>query len=121
MRVDGRWKRRRGGGREVLKVSVLNDKDKEHEYQERLRKVWNEVKERGEDGVEEEWRCFKEEVLKCAEEVCGRRRVGGSRRKGSEWWNEEVSLAVAEKSVHMRYGCKEVIGRRMRGTERKGG
>ena len=54
LRVDGRWKRRRGGGREVLKVSVLNDKDKEHEYQERLRKVWNEVKERGEDGVKEE-------------------------------------------------------------------
>ena len=25
------------------------------------------------------------------------RRVGGQRRKGSEWWNEEVGRAVAEK------------------------
>ena len=25
------------------------------------------------------------------------RRVGGQRRKGSEWWNEEVVRAVAEK------------------------
>ena len=25
------------------------------------------------------------------------RRVGGQRRKGSEWWNEEVGTAVAEK------------------------
>ena len=30
-------------------------------------------------------------------DVCGMRRVGGQRRKGSEWWNEEVGKAVAEK------------------------
>ena len=29
-------------------------------------------------------------------DVCGMRRVGGQRRKGSEWWNE-VGMAVAEK------------------------
>ena len=30
-------------------------------------------------------------------EVCGMRCVGGQRRKGSEWWSEEVGLAVIEK------------------------
>ena len=30
-------------------------------------------------------------------DVRGIRRVGGQRRKGSEWWNEEVGRAVAEK------------------------
>ena len=30
-------------------------------------------------------------------DVCGVRRVGGQGRKGSEWWNEEVSVAVAGK------------------------
>ena len=29
--------------------------------------------------------------------LAGRERVGGQRRKGSEWWNEEVGRAVAEK------------------------
>ena len=71
LRVDGKWRRRRRGGREVLKMSVLNDKEKEHEYQKRLRKVWNEVKKRGEDGVEEEWNRFKGKGLKTAE-VCER-------------------------------------------------
>ena len=27
------------------------------------------------------------------------RRVGGQRRKGSEWWDEEVGEAVAEKKT----------------------
>ena len=30
-------------------------------------------------------------------DVCAMRRVGGQRRKGSEWWNEEVGRAVAKK------------------------
>ena len=30
-------------------------------------------------------------------DVCGMRHVGEQRRKGSEWWNEEVGSPVAEK------------------------
>ena len=33
----------------------------------------------------------------CTNEVCGMRGVGGQRGKGSEWWSEEVGLAVAKK------------------------
>ena len=29
-------------------------------------------------------------------DVCGMRRVGGQRRKGIEWWNEQVGMAVAK-------------------------
>ena len=40
---------------------------------------------------------FRDIVMECTNDVCGKRRVGGQRRKGSEWWNEEVGRAVAEK------------------------
>ena len=33
----------------------------------------------------------------CTNDVCGVRRVGGQRRKGSEWWSEEVGVVMAEK------------------------
>ena len=35
--------------------------------------------------------------LECTNDVCGMRRVGGQRRNGSEWLNEEVGREVAEK------------------------
>ena len=47
--------------------------------------------------MENEWEKFTDIVMECTNDVCGMRRVGGKRRKGSEWWNEEVGRAVAEK------------------------
>ena len=35
--------------------------------------------------------------MECTNDVCGMRCVGGQRRKGSEWWNEEVGRTVTEK------------------------
>ena len=49
------------------------------------------------ESVKQEWAKFREIVMVCTNDVCGMRRVGGQRRKGSEWWNEEVGRAVAEK------------------------
>ena len=40
---------------------------------------------------------FRDMVMECNNDVCGMIRVGGQRRKMSEWWNEEVGGAVAEK------------------------
>ena len=41
---------------------------------------------------------FSDSVMECTNDVCGKRHVGGQRRKRSEWWNEEVSSrAVAKK------------------------
>ena len=47
--------------------------------------------------MQKDWEKFRDMVMECTNDVCGMRRVGGQRRKGSEWWNEEVGWAVAEK------------------------
>ena len=46
--------------------------------------------------MEKEWEKFRDIVMECTNDVCGMRRVGGQKRKGSEWWNE-VGRAVAKK------------------------
>ena len=63
------------------------------------------------ESVEKEWKMFR--VMECTNDVCGMRRVGGQRRKGSEWWNEEVGWAVAEKRRALRNGFREEMGLRM--------
>ena len=50
--------------------------------------------------------------MECTNDVCGMRRIGGQRRKGSEWWNEEVGRAVAKK----RRAFEEWLQRRDRVT-----
>ena len=35
--------------------------------------------------------------MECTNDVCRMRRVGRKRRKGSEWWNDEVGREVIEK------------------------
>ena len=47
------------------------------------------------ESVEKEWEKFRDIVMECTTDVRGMRRVIGQRRKGSEWWNEEVGRAVA--------------------------
>ena len=42
------------------------------------------------ESVEKEWVNFRYIVMECTNDVCVMRRVGGQRRKGSGWWNEEV-------------------------------
>ena len=93
------WRRtgRMEGVRNVLKVSEQNHSIKEMAYQESLRgkyEVW-----RGEEveSVEKEWEKFRDMVMEYTNDVCGMIRVGGQRRNGSEWWNEEVGRALAEK------------------------
>ena len=73
--------------------------------------------------MEKEWEKFRDIVMECTNEVCGMRH--GLRRKGSEWWNEEVSGAVAEKRrafeewlqrsdrlINDRYRAKRVVVKR---------
>ena len=73
------------GVRNVLKVSELNHSVKERAYQESLRGKY-EVWRGGEvESVEKEWEKFRDMVMECTNDVCGMRRVGGQRRKGSEW------------------------------------
>ncbi|KAK7945076.1 hypothetical protein WMY93_000804 [Mugilogobius chulae] len=115
LRVGMPWVRSRRSGdvREVLRVSVLKNREKVCEYQGKISGRWNEVKDQMVVGVEEEWQQFKSAVVGCAKEVCGMRRVGGGVRKGSEWWCEDVRLAVTEKRRAYEYGSSERIGSRM--------
>ena len=85
------------GVRNVLKVSELNNSVKERAYQESLRGKYDVWRGGEVESVEKEWEKFRDIVLECTNDVCGMRRVGGQRRKGSKWWNEEVGRAVAEK------------------------
>ena len=85
------------GVRNVLKVSELNHSVKEMPYQESLRgkyEVWRGGKV---ESVEKKWEKFRDMVMECTNDLCGMRCVGGQRRKGSEWWNEEVGKTLAEK------------------------
>ena len=47
--------------------------------------------------IDEEWEDLWDSIKVCAEEVCGRKRIGGVRRRGCEWWNESVERHVREK------------------------
>ena len=81
----------------MIKVSELNKRGKEQEYAEKARMAYERIEQQEIRSVEEEWKVFRDRVLKCATEVCGCRRVGQRIRKGSECWNEKVRLAVLQK------------------------
>ena len=56
----------------------------------------NKVSRGGEVESVEQWEKFRNIVIECTNDVCSMRRVGGQRRKGKEWWNEEVGRAMAK-------------------------
>ena len=98
------------GVRNVLRVMGPNNSVKERAYQESLHGKY-EVWKGGEvESEKREWEKFKDIVMECTNDVCGMRNVGEQRRKGSEWWDEEVSRAVAEK----RRTFEELLQRRDR-------
>ena len=48
--------------------------------------------------MEEEWSTFRETILEVREEVCRTSKITeGMRRKGSEWWSEEIRRVVERK------------------------
>ena len=96
--VAKEWNKRLVGcKREEVKVEELKKPEKREEYQERLKRTYDRVKENVVGELEEEWTLMKENVKEHASSVCGVRDVGGCMRKGSEWWNEEVKRKVEEK------------------------
>ena len=92
VRAGGRWRRGRGAneGRKVVKVKELTKKEKELEYKENIRRRWERVAVVERRGIEEEWRELKSGMVEGGVEVCGLQNVGCGKRKGSEWWNDNV-------------------------------
>ena len=99
VRVAEKW--RPGGGRGTrsvcVKVRELRKNEKRLEYQHKISSRWERIRGMEWRGIEEEWGDMKNGMLKDGAEVCGYRRVGGGKRKGSEWWNDRVKRAVEEK------------------------
>ena len=102
IRVRGGWKKIRDISRavEVVKVERLEEEGVGEQFRRELSLRWGEVKESAAEGVEEEWVRLRESLIESAKNVCGIRRVGGRcKRKGSEWWCEEVSIVVRDKKI----------------------
>ena len=68
----------------VLKVTELNHSVKERAYQEGLQGKYGVWRGGEVESVEKEWEKFRDMVMKCTNDVCGMRHVGGQRRKWSE-------------------------------------
>ena len=100
MRVNGNYMRRkRRNVREVIKVNELEKVVCMREYEDKIESRWEERKRLEWEGVDEEWNCLRECMKLIVEEVCGKKRIGGSKRKGCEWWNESIERHVKEKKV----------------------
>ena len=87
LKLFGGWRSagRMEGVRNVLKVSELNHSVKEMEYQKSLCGKYEVWRGREVESVEKDWEKFRDMVMECTNDVCGIRRLGGQRRKGSEW------------------------------------
>ena len=71
--------------RNVLNVSELNNSVQERAYQDSLRGKYEVLRGGEVESVEKEWEKFRDIVMECTNDVCVMRRVGGQRRKWSEW------------------------------------
>ena len=100
IKVKGGWKLKLGFNRsvEVTRVEKLENEEYATEYERILTEKWVIMKEKEKGGAQEEWETFKETMLMTAREVCGVKKVGRkSKRKGSEWWNEELDIIIKRK------------------------
>ena len=102
--------------RNVLKVSELNNSVKERAYQESFHGKY-EVWRGGEvDSAEKEWEKFRDIVMECTNDVCGMRRVGGQRRKGSEGGMNKLVRRWPKREELLRNGFRGEIGLPMTDT-----
>ena len=104
----------------MIKVSELSKGGKDQEYAEKVRMAYEKIERLGIRSVEEDWKVFRDAVLKFATEVCGWRQVVQGIRKGIEWWNDKVRLAVLQKrkifEQWLQQGTKQAL--RSRGKRR---
>ena len=80
--------------KEVVRVEELSKREKELEYQERIKVMYDTVEEWEVGGVEDEWSWLRDGVVGCASDVCGKRVVGGGIRKIVECLSGEMSVYV---------------------------
>jgi hypothetical protein len=81
----------------VIRVNELLKLEKMEKYRKPIEEQWKVVRVRAVASIEEEWKGFKDTILRTSEEICGLRTVGAGEKK-SEWWSEEATVAVREKT-----------------------
>lgn len=87
-----------GEKRKVIRVEALKEQGKREEYVEKIKEKLTDVQEINMN--------LQETIGKAAEETLGVRWFGGTRKKHTMWWNEEVKKAVSEKNKKMRRWLK---------------
>lgn len=80
--------------RKVIKVEALKEQEKREEYVEKLKERLARIEDTNVN--------LQEIIGKTAEETLGVKWYGGTRKKHTIWWNEEVKMAVCEKNKKMR-------------------
>lgn len=84
-----------GGKRQAkIKCWKLKDRETQEIYREKIKTQL--PKDEGKD-IEEEWKRFKQALVKAAEETCGRTSAK-VRDKETPWWNERIAEAVKRKN-----------------------
>lgn len=86
--------------RKIVKVESLKEQNKKDAYRNRVGEKINQLER------EEIFMGLQEKIMEAAGEELGYRYVGGTRRRHTRWWNEEVEEAVKVKTIKMRRWLK---------------
>ena len=86
----------------IIKTEPLKDAETRTEYMTKLTEKLEEI-----DREEANWNEIKEIITEVAEEKLGTKWVGGTKRKHSPWWSEELKNAVKDKTRKHRIWMKQ--------------
>ena len=86
--------------RKIIKTEILKDPDVKARFQNKFTEKLQELQQR-------DWIGLKEKALEVGEQELGYRYVGGTKKRRTVWWNEEVKGAVKMKNKKHRRWMKE--------------
>ncbi|XP_066953399.1 craniofacial development protein 2-like [Macrobrachium rosenbergii] len=86
--------------KKVIKIETLKDPDIEMRFDSKFTEKLQQLEQR-------EWEALKESALKVGEEELGCRYVGGTRKRRTVWWNEDVKEVVKIKNKKHRKWMKQ--------------
>src|ERR1051325_2610796 len=113
VKVKGGWKKVKMRKRvvEVVRVERLEEEENRNDYIRGIKEKWREVLRSEVGDVEEEWNKLKIALVGVARSVCGVKKIGNGRRKGSEWGNEDLENIVKRKkdAFNRCLGTKEAL------------
>ena len=82
-----------------LKIEELKNDDAKERLREKIAVKIAEKRQEpsnGEQSVGEEWKLLKGSIIEAAEETIGYKVQGGTKKKRTAWWNDEVKEAVTK-------------------------